>query len=148
MTVKEFVISRLQLFCFLVTLILTAEFCIGAAAPTDQVLHNNDLLGPLAAAALCIIPTCVTYFKTEPTPKRYLIRLVIQFLLIEGIMLTVIDPNAVEGMSTARLRAVVAAVTLVIYVLAVSVMCYRNFLQSKALTKALLSFQEKENNAE
>ena len=148
MTIKEFILSRFQLFFFLVTLILFAEYVIGALSNPEQVLHNRDLLAPIAAAGLCIVPTCVTYFKKEPTVKQYITRLILQLVLIEGVMLTAANPHAVEGLSEGRLYASVAASTFVIYVLAVLIMYLKNYMQSKALTKELLLFQERESETE
>ena len=144
MTIKEFIISRFQLFCFLVTLILTAEYIIGAVAAPDQLLHNKDLLGPIAAAGLCIIPTCVTYFKKEPTLRQYVVRLVIQLILIEIIMLIAVNPDIGNTMSRVQIRLMIGAVTFVIYILAVMIMYFRNYMQSKDLTTDLLRFQKSE----
>ncbi len=142
MTIKEFVISRFQLFCFLVTMILTTEYFIGVFAMPDQVLHNRDLLGPIAAAGLCIIPTCVTYFKKEPTINQYIARLIIQLILIECIMLTAITPQQDLEIGKTGLYIAIGVSTFIIYVFAVLIMYYRNYLQSKSLTNKLKRFQE------
>ncbi|MBQ3970185.1 MAG: hypothetical protein II685_06865 [Clostridia bacterium] len=147
MTLKEFVLSRFQLFFFLVTMILLTEYFIGVVSAPDQVLHNKDLLGPVAAAGLCIIPTCVTYFKNEPTFKQYIFRLIIQMLLIEGIMLTAVNPNTVSDENKTSFYITVGVSTFVIYVLALLIMYYKNYLQSKALTSELKRFQKKECEA-
>lgn len=141
MTIKEFIISRFQLFFFLVTLILIAEYVIGVFAAPDQVLHNKDLLGPVAAAGLCIIPTCVTYYKKEPTLKQYFVRLIIQLVLIETVMFIAANPDMGNGMSEAQVRIMIGAATFIIYVLAVLIMYCRNYRQSKALTSELKKFQ-------
>ena len=141
MTIKEFIYSRIQLFFMLTTLILAAEYIMGAAASPEQTLHNKDLLAPIAAAGLCIIPTCVTYFKTEPTLKQYLFRLVIQLILIEGVMLTAVKPDAIDGVSPAQLYPMIAVSTFFIYIIAVFAMYFRNYMQSKALTEELKEFQ-------
>lgn len=141
MTIKEFIISRFQLFFLLVTLILAAEYVIGCVAAPDQILHNRDLLGPLAAAGLCIIPTCVTYFKNEPTLKQYAARLVLQLILIEAVMFFAANPDFGNGVSRTQGHIMIGAATFIIYVLAVLIMYFRNYMQSKALTNELIRFQ-------
>lgn len=147
MSVKEFIFSRFQLFCYLVTLILIAEYLIGALSSPYQTLTNSALLGPVAAAGLCIIPTCITYFREKPTTKQYIFRLVLQLILIEGVMFKAVNPDAIDGVSAERMHVMVAVSTLVIYILVVLIMYYKNYLQSKVLTKELKSFQERECEA-
>ena len=74
MTIKEFIISRVQIFFFLVTLILTATVVLGAIYQPDKELRYYHLLSPVILAACCVLPTCVTYFKKEPTPAQFIIR--------------------------------------------------------------------------
>jgi len=144
MSIKEFALSRLQLFFFLVTMILAAEYFIGEAAAPEQVLHNKDLLAPLAAAGLCIIPTFVTYFKTEPTVKQYISRLVIQLALIEIIMLTAVNPDTAMRSGRVEFYIMVGVSIFVIYVLAVAIMYFRNYRQAKALNSELERFRQKQ----
>ena len=144
MNIKDFIISRFQLFCFLVTMILFAEYIISIVTVPDQTLHNEDLMGPIAAAGLCIIPTFVTYFKKEPTINQYISRLILQLILIEVIMLAAVKPDSVAGVNKTELYISIFVSTLIIYCVAVLIMYYRNYIQSKALTKDLRSFQEKE----
>ena len=141
MTVKEFIISRVQLFFYLVTLILAAEAVVGAILAPDQRLGYIDLLDPIITAGLCIIPTLVTYFKNEPTVKQYIIRLVIQLVLIEAVMLTVARPKAQPNVSELSSTIMLGLITFVIYVSAVAVMGWRNYIQSKKLTAELKALQ-------
>ncbi|MBQ1546608.1 MAG: hypothetical protein IIZ59_03655 [Clostridia bacterium] len=144
MTIKEFVLSRFQLFFFLTTMILAAEYIIGVVAAPDQVLHNKDLLAPIAAAGLCIVPTCVTYFKNEPTLKQYLVRLMIQLVLIEIVMLTAVNPEGFMEGDEVKFYVVISVTVLVIYIFAVMVMYYMNYLQAKSLTSELVKFRQRE----
>ena len=141
MTVKEFIISRIQLFFYLVTMILAAEAIVGAVLAPDQKLGYIDLFDPILTAGLCVIPTLVTYYKKEPTVKQYIARLVIQLVLIEAVMLTVARPNAETDVSEITSCITLGVITFVIYVSAVAVMGWKNYMQSKDLTAKLKMLQ-------
>ena len=60
MTIKEFIISRVQIFFFLVTLILTAVAVMGSIYQHDMELRYYHLCRPIRIAACFVLPTCVT----------------------------------------------------------------------------------------
>lgn len=141
MTFKEFIISRLQMFFFLVTMILLAQVVLGNVIEPDRVLYYKDFTGTFLMAGLCMLPTVVTYSKKELTFKQMFVRHTIQLVLIEGIMLTL----AITGFETSpqKLLSVVliAVITAVIYALAIFIMWYRQYLESKKLTELLKNLQ-------
>lgn len=141
MTIKEFITSRIQLFFFLVTMILMAQILLGNAIEPDRVLYYKDFIGTFKMAGLCIIPTFVTYSKKELTLKQMLFRHVIQFALIEGVMIAL----AISGIenSPQKVSSIVSicVAVAVIYALAISVMWFRQNLESKKLTKLLKNIQ-------
>lgn len=141
MTFKEFIVSRLQMFFFLVTMILLAQVVLGNVIEPDRVLYYKDFTGTFLMAGLCMLPTVVTYSKKELTFKQMFVRHTIQLVLIEGIMLTL----AITGFETSpqKLLSVVliAAITAVIYALAIFIMWYRQYLESKKLTELLKNLQ-------
>ena len=141
MTIKDFIRSRLQLYFFLVTLILTADFIIGSMFDPNRQLSNIDLTGPLILAGLCIRPTFVTYFKDEPNSRQLIIRRVIQFALIEAIVQLAAAPG-VSIENKVQFRITTALLVLVIYLLAFAVISFRSFMESKQLTKLLKEYQE------
>ncbi len=65
MTLREFILKRVQLFSFLVTMILLAQIILGNAIAPEQVLHYSDFIETFVMAGLCILPTIVTYSKKE-----------------------------------------------------------------------------------
>ena len=141
MTFKEFIVSRLQMFFFLVTMILLAQVVLGNVIEPDRVLYYKDFTGTFLMAGLCMLTTVVTYSKKELTFKQMFVRHTIQLVLIEGIMLTL----AITGFETSpqKLLSVVliAAITAVIYALAIFIMWYRQYLESKKLTELLKNLQ-------
>ncbi len=141
MTLKEFIIDKLQLFFFLVTMILLAQVILGMAIEPDRVLHYKDLIGTFAMAGLCVLPTIVAYSKKELTLKQMLVREFIQFILVEGIMLTL----AIIGIESSPQKLIsvisIATATAVIYILAILIMWYRQHIESKKLTELLKKMQ-------
>ena len=141
MTLKNFILQRLQLFFFLVTMILMAQVLLGTAIEPDRVLYYKDFIGTFQMAGLCILPSIVTYSKKELTLKQMLFRQAIQFVLIEGIMLCFaifgIENSPQKPLSVILICIVVA----VIYVLAIFIIWYRQHIESKKLTELLKKLQ-------
>ena len=142
MTIKEFIISRVQIFFTLVTLILTATVILGAVYDPDRELRYYHLLSPIIIAACCVLPTCVTYFKKEPTPAQYIIRQIIELALIEAVVMFLI--SAPEGIAKPLFYVVLGAVIAVIYALTMLMMWLQKVQQSQKLTEQLKKLQENE----
>ena len=139
MTIKEFIISRMQLFFLLVTLILTATIILGSIYEPDRELHYNSLVSPLIIAACCVLPTCVTYFRKEPTLRQFVIRQMIELVLIEAIVMLMITPP--DDMSKPLFYIVLGAVILAIYAAAMLFFWLQKYVQSKKLTEQLKALQ-------
>ena len=139
MTVKEFIISRVQIFFFLVTLILTASAVMGAIYQPDMELRYYHLFSPIIIAACSVLPTFVTYFKKEPTVKQYIIRQIIELGLIELVVMFLITPP--ERIEKPLFYLVLGAVIAVIYILTVAMMWLQKVQQSKKLTEQLHNLQ-------
>ena len=141
MTPKEFILSRLQLFFFLTTLILLVSAIIGTIFVPEQELHYYQLFFPFVMAGLCVLPTCVMYFRKEPTRKQYIFRCVIAWLLIEGIMLAIITPPE-NSSNDLAFYGLIGGVVLVIYVLAILMMWLQKYRQAKMLMVQLKALQK------
>lgn len=137
MTFKEFIINRIQVFFFLVTMILLAQVVLGNIIEPDRTLYYKDFIGTFVMAGLCMLPTVVTYSKKELNLKQMIVRHIIQLVLIEGIMLTVaiigIAPSPQKPLSV----VLIVTATAIIYALAIFLMWYRQYLESKKLTELL-----------
>lgn len=144
MTVKEFIISRVQLFFFLIPLILTASVILGSIFAPEQEIHYDNLLSPIIIAGLCVLPTCVTYFKKEPTLKQYLLRLVVQLILIQGVVMLLISPPADGSVSTIQYYLLLNAAVLMIYVLTMLMFWFQKYRQSQKLTQQLRKLQNEQ----
>lgn len=142
MTFKDFIISRAQMFFFLVTMILLAQVSLGMMIEPQRALYYKDFLGTFAMAGACMLPTVVTYSKKELSFKQMLVRHIIQFAMIEAIMLTF----AIVGIenSPQKLMKVlsICIATAIIYALAIFIMWYKQYRESKILTELLKNIQQ------
>ncbi len=142
MTFKEFLIKRVQIFFFLVTMILIAQVILGNIMEPEKVLHYSDFTSTLIMAGVCMLPSFVTYSKKELFLRQLLVRHGIQLVLIEGIMLTLAF-TGIENIPEKPLGMfLIAIATLVIYILAILVVWYQQYLQSKKLTEQLKMLQK------
>lgn len=139
MTFKEFLLLHLQLYCVLVTLIFAATLIVGVVAVPDQNLRYYQLVGPFITAVLCVLPTFITYFKKEPTLRQYILRHIIQFAVIEAIVLFWTEPPA--GVNPLLFYVIIGVIVLIIYALAKLTVWLQKYLQSKKLTEQLKVLQ-------
>ena len=145
MTVKEFLLNRLKLFFFLSVMILIAQSVIGTIAAPGQSLHIRyiDLLNPLEVAALCIVPTVVTYSRKKLSVKQVLIRRAIQLVLIEGVMMLIAFKSEAIDSGRPAVLLLIAGAVLVIYVLALTIAWLGQVAESKKMTAQLLQLQQR-----
>lgn len=139
MTVKEFIISRVQIFFFLVTLILIASAVMGLIYQPDMELRYYHLFSPVIMAACCVLPTYVTYYKKEPTVRQYIIRQIIELSLIELVVMLLVTPP--EGIEKPLFYIVLGAVIAFIYVLTMVMLWLQKVQQSQKLTEQLHHLQ-------
>lgn len=142
MTFKEFIIPKIQSFFFLVAMIFFAQMVLGNAIEPQRVLYYSDFKSTFIMAGLCMLPSVVTYSKKELTFKGMIIREVIQFGLVEAIMLT-LTITEIENSPQKLLGVIAIAVaTAIIYTLAILIEWYRQYIESKKLTELLKDFQK------
>ena len=144
MTIKEFLIARIQLYFLLVTLIFAVSMIIGMIFTPGQELYYYQLIGPFFLAALCVLPTFITYSRKEPTVRQVVLRNIIRLILIEGIVLTQIQPPEQENQ--VLFRILLAAAVLIVYLLASLMMWLRRVRQSGMMTEQLKILQERGRN--
>ena len=144
MTIKEFLISRIQLYFLLVTLIFAVSMIIGMIFTPGQELYYYQLIGPFFLAALCVLPTFITYSRKEPTVRQVVLRNIIRLILIEGIVLTQIQPPEQENQ--VLFRILLAAAVLIVCLLASLMMWLRRVRQSGMMTEQLKILQERGRN--
>lgn len=144
MTLKEFILSRVQVFFVLVTLILFGSAVYGGIYAPQQELHYYHLFSPIIIAAACILPTCVTYFKKEPTPLQYIIRQIIELILIEVIVMFLVSPPPKYSGSEIKFYVGIGIMILIIYMIIEVVSWLKKYNQAIKLTEQLKTFQTAE----
>lgn len=140
---KQFLINKLILFFMLTTLILLAIVFIGSAFDGDARFGYDAILAPVEYAFLCVLPTFVTYSRRELKPKELLLRIVLEFLLIEAIVLGDAFHSAL--MDTTRISVVltIAGSVLAIFVLVHLFTWFKDSIESLKMNQALVELQRK-----
>ena len=146
MTIKEFLLKRLQLFFFLSVMILIAQAVVGTIVEPGETLHIRyiDLLSPLFIAALCTVPTLVTYSRKKLTVRQLLIRHAIQLVLIEGVTFVIMYATGTVDFERPWVIALISVSVLVIYVLSLLMIWLSQLHESKIMTEQLHALQQKE----
>ncbi len=146
MTIKEFLLKRLQLFFFLSVMILIAQAVVGTIVKPGETLHIRyiDLLSPLFIAALCTVPTLVTYSRKKLTVRQLLIRHAIQLVLIEGVTFVIMYTTGTVDFEHPWVIALISVSVLVIYVLSLLMIWLSQLHESKNMTEQLHALQQKE----
>ncbi len=130
MTLKEFIRSRVQLFFFLVTLILFTSAVMGGFFTPEKELRYYHLFSPLIISGVCVLITCITYFTKEPTPRQYIARHIAEILIIEMSVPRIITPP--ETVKNSVSFYITLGVTIcVIYVLAALMIWWQKYRQSQ-----------------
>ena len=139
---KQFLIDKLILFFMLTTLILFAIFFIGSAFDADARFGYDAILAPVEYAFLCVLPTFVTYSRRELKPGELLFRIVLEFLLIEAIVLGAAFHSAL--MDTTRISVVltIAGSVLVIFLLVHIFAWLMDSIESMKMNQALAQLQK------
>ena len=101
-------------------------------------------MSPLYIAALCILPTVVTYSRKKLTLKQMLVRLAIQLVLIEGVMFVIAFTSDTIDTSRPDVIALIAGAVFVIYVFGVLMMWLSQLHESKKMTEQLHALQQRE----
>ena len=141
MTLKEFILSRVQVFFVLVTLILLGSGILGGIYAPEQELHYYHLFSPIIIAGACILPTCVTYFKKEPTPLQYIIRQVIELILIELVVINLVSPPPEYNGSKIEFYISIGCMIFIIYMIIQVLSWLKKYKQAIKLTEQLKTFQ-------
>lgn len=141
MSIKQFLLRKLMLFFTLSTLISVAMFFLGTALEPDVRFGYSGLLTPLFFAGCCVIPSLVTWSKRELTPRQWLLRELLQFLLTEGVILAL--AFAFPGIDTSRPAVVlgIAGSVLVIYLLVFLLSWAANSAEARRTDRELQAFQ-------
>ncbi|MBR5383264.1 MAG: hypothetical protein IK133_05520 [Clostridia bacterium] len=142
MEFKRFLINKLILFFMLSTLITVAVSVIGSAFAADAQLSYGTLLTPIVYAALCLLPTFVTWSRHELTPKQMLLRKALMLVLLEAVMLFIAFTSPTIDTGRIQVVLVIAGSVLVIFVLANLFVWLKESAEARQMNCDLKAFQK------
>jgi len=140
---KELIRDIINTYFMLVTMIVGAMMVLGTYFMPDVRFGYEAFGTPLRYAAFGTLPNLVMYSKRELTMKQFLIRKIIQLILVEVIVIAVALPiEMFEGGKTEIVLALAFSV-FVIYLLTHLIDWFQNCAAAKQMTEELLIFQQK-----
>jgi hypothetical protein len=142
MDFKRFLINKLILFFLLSTLITVAVSLIGLLFDGDMRFGYREMLIPIEYAALCMLPTLVTWSKRELSPKALLVRKALMLVLIESVILFIAFTSDVIDTSRVEVVLAIAGSVLAIFVLVHLFMWLKETAEAKKLNRELEAFQK------
>lgn len=142
MELKRFLINKLILFFMLSTLITVAVSLIGSIFDSEAQFGYKTMLMPIKYAALCMLPTLVTYSKSELSPKVLLGRKALMLVLLEGAMLLIAYTSSAIDTERTEVVLVIMGSVLLIFVLANLFLWLKDSAEAKHLNRDLEKFQQ------
>ena len=142
MDFKRFLLNKLILFFLLSTLITVAVSLIGLLFDGDMRFGYREMLIPIEYAALCMLPTLVTWSKRELSPKALLVRKALMLVLIESVILFIAFTSDVIDTSRVEVVLAIAGSVLAIFVLVHLFMWLKETAEAKKLNRELEAFQK------
>ena len=142
MEFKKFLVNKLILFFMLSTLITLAVSGMGSAFDGEARLGYGDLLTPLEYAALCLLPTLVTWSRRELSPRALLGRKALMLVLIEAVILFIAFHSSVIDTSRVQVVLAIAGSVLVIFVLVHLFLWLKDSAEARRMNRDLESFQQ------
>ena len=139
---KQFFINKLTLFFMLTTLITIAVSVLGSALDADARFGYDAFLSPLVFAGCCVLPSFVTYSKRGLKPKEMIPRMVLEFLLIEAVVLGLAAASPAIDTGRSSVVLALAGSVLVIYLLACLFEWLKDSAEAKKMNEDLLKFQK------
>lgn len=136
------IMEMLTSYFTLVTLITMATLVMGLCFDPEATFGYEAFATPLIYAACGVLPVVVMYSKKELSTKEFIVRKVIQFVLIEVMILFVAFYKT--GIVGKRKEVIVGMgiSVFVVYVLAHVIDWIQNYLSAKQMTEQLMKLQE------
>ena len=139
---KELINDMIYTYFMLVTMILGIMMVLGMNFMPEVRFGYEAFRAPLIYAFYGTLPNIVMYAKKELTVKQFLIRKIVQLVLVEIIVITVAIPVEIMVEGNIKLVISLAISILVVYILTHSIEWFQNYTMAKKMTEELLTFQE------
>ena len=138
---KELINDMIYTYFMLVTMILGVMTVLGMHFMPDVKFGYEAFGNPLIYAAFGTMPNIIMYAKKELTMKQFLIRKMIQLILVEVIVIAVAVPNEMIKEGKTEVVVSLAISILVVYILTHLIEWFQNYTVAKKMTDELLNFQ-------
>ncbi len=142
MEFKRFFVEKLILFFMLSTLIGIAIALIGSAFDGEAHYGYDILLAPIKYAALCLLPTFVTWSPRELSAKEMLVRKALMLILLETVILFLAFRSPTIDTGSTRVVLSMAGSVLAIFLLANLFLWLKDSVEARKLNQDLTRFQE------
>lgn len=142
MEFKRFLVNKLILFFMLSTLITVAVSLIGSAYDSGARFGYDALLTPIEYAALCLLPTLVTWSRRELSVKELLLRKALMLVLLEAVILFIAFTSAAIDTGSKQVVFTIAGSVLVIFVLVNLFTWLQESAEAKKMNLDLARFQQ------
>lgn len=141
MEFKRFLVNKLILFFMLSTLISAAVSLVGSAFDSGARLGYGALLVPLKYAALCLLPTLVTWSRRELSARETLLRKALTLVLLEAEILFIAFTSPAIDTDSVRVVLAIAGSVLVIFALANLFLWLKDSAEARKMSRDLAAFQ-------
>lgn len=139
---KKLIRDMINTYFMLVTMIVGVMAVLGMNFMPEARFAYKDFFVPLKYAAYATLPNVIMYATKELTVKQFLIRKVLQLILIEIIVITVALPmDAIKAEDT-QLVVSLSISIVIIYLLTHLIDWFQNYTTAKQMTEELLRFQK------
>lgn len=140
---KELLNDMIYTYFMLVTMISAVMALLGIRFIPDASLGYEAFMMPLIYAVYGTLPNVVMYARQELTRKQFLIRKIIQLILIEVIVIAVALPAQILKEKNVEIIVSLGISIFVVFLLTHLIEWFLNYTSAKQMTEELLIFQQK-----
>ena len=140
---KELLNDMIYTYFMLVTMISGVMAVLGMRFIPDASFGYEAFRMPLIYAVYGTLPNVVMYARQELTRKQFLVRKVIQLILIEVIVIAVALPAQILKEKNAEIIVSLGISIFVVFLLTHLIEWFLNYTSAKQMTEELLIFQQK-----
>ena len=140
---KELLNDMIFTYFMLVTMIAGVMAVLGMRFIPDASFGYEAFRMPLIYAVYGTLPNVVMYARQELTRKQFLVRKIIQLILIEVIVIAVALPAQILKEKNAEIIVSLGISIFLVFLLTHLIEWFQNNAEAKRMTEELLSFQKK-----
>ena len=140
---KELLNDMIFTYFMLVTMISAVMALLGIHFIPDANFGYEAFMMPLIYAVYGTLPNVVMYARQELTRKQFLVRKIIQLILIEVIVIAVALPAQILKETDVEIIVSLGISIFVVFLLTHLIEWFLNYTSAKQMTEELLIFQQK-----